>query len=154
MPLLHQHRAFHLPFIGELSSPHPHPSSHSVSLSKALIPFLTLHHRKPSSPYPNDIAETGGSASRPMLKTRLFLEKSKIGEVFFVPSCYARQSEQRSSCEAEPRRNAASALERPHEHEIGEEKPDVWTKSRLKTMAQSKTALLPSTSKREKRAKC
>src|ERR1700757_657427 len=43
---------------------------------------------------------------------------SKIGEVLFVPSCYARESEQRSSCEAEERRNAASALSQIQEHEI------------------------------------
>src|SRR5690349_20104515 len=45
-------------------------------------------------------------------------DSSKIGEVPFVPTCYARESEQRSSYETEERRNAASALSPTQEHEI------------------------------------
>jgi hypothetical protein len=77
------------------------------------------HHPSSRSEVPlNDIAETGGSASRALRKVvSLRREESKMGEVFFVPSCYAPKASNVRHVEPS-REETRRALSRTHEHEI------------------------------------
>jgi hypothetical protein len=69
----------------------------------------------------NDIADTSVRIQT-SAEDRLLREESKIGEVFFVPSCYAPKASNVRHVEPS-REETRRALSRTHEHEIHRREP-------------------------------